>query len=251
MDPTEWQRWFAPFSAALFFAVGLVELRQPRVPLALPYIRRWTLNFALWCLGSFLVYFFIRTSSVALATSRVGTLGFLPLLLIFDACLWLSHFSMHHFGPLWIWHAVHHSDPDMDASTALRFHPLEGLWDQALLLVIVYLLRPSAEAVIGLQFFVIASNFFVHANVALPQRLDSTLAWILMTPGLHRSHHDIDIHSQKSNYGVTLTIWDRLFRTLHRRAKPDTLGIDGVDTRSTINPTYLLLSLPWREWRKL
>lgn len=247
----EWQSWITPFSAAMFLAVGLVELRQPRSPLTVPYLRRWTLNLALWCLGTFIVYFAFRTTSVALAASREGALSFLPLLLIFDATLWLSHFSMHHIGPLWIWHAIHHSDPDMDASTGFRFHPVEGLWDQALLLLLIYFLRPTADAVIALQFFAIASNFFVHANIALPPRLDATLAWILMTPGLHHSHHATEIHSQKSNYGVTLTIWDRLFRTLHRRPTPTTLGIAGVDPANTLQPTYLLASLPRREWRNL
>jgi len=247
----DWQSWIAPLSVLLFMAVGILELRQPLSDLSLPFLRRWSLNFSLWVLVSLLSTVAFRTSSIALAVSRPSTFSFLPLLLIHDLIMWISHYGMHNLGPFWIWHAVHHSDPEMDASTSFRFHPFEGLWDQSILLGLVYFLQPSVNAVIAYQLFAIASSFFVHANMALPARLDAALAWVFMTPGLHRSHHSIEMDSQKSNYGVTLTIWDRLFRTLKRSPNPTTLGIDSVSPSSTLQPAFLLAKLPWREWKKL
>lgn len=247
----DWQSWIAPLSVLMFLAVGALEIRQPLSELSLPYFRRWSLNFGLWVLVSLLTTAAFRISSIGLAASRPGTLSFLPLLLIHDLLLWASHFGMHNFGPLWIWHSIHHSDPDMDASTSFRFHPIEGLWDQAILLVLVYFLQPTVNAVIGYQIFAMASSFFVHANIALPPRLDAALAWVLMTPGLHRSHHFIKMHSQKSNYGVTLTLWDRFFGTLKRNPDTVTLGIEDVQAESSLEPKFLLATLPLREWKKL
>lgn len=246
-----WQSWIGPFSVLVFLAVAALEMWQPRFPPTQPQVPRWTLHIALWAVIPLLTTFVLRISALGLAESRPGTLSFLPFLLLFDAALWLSHYAMHNYGPLWIWHAIHHSDPDLDASTGFRFHPLEGLWDQAVLLLIIYLAHPTLTAVIGLQFFTIASNYFVHANLALPPRLDQALSWVIMTPGLHRSHHAIELHSQKSNYGITLTLWDRLFQTLHRTPPAPTLGIAGLPTTETLKPLFLLATLPWREWKKL
>src|SRR5687768_6776793 len=42
--------------------------------------------------------------------------------LLLDYTLWLWHVLNHRWPPLWRFHAVHHADRDLDATTALRFH---------------------------------------------------------------------------------------------------------------------------------
>lgn len=163
----------------------------------------------------------------------------------------LSHYLMHRFGLLWIWHAIHHSDPDLDASTSLRFHPTEVAFDALLMLTLVFLMRPGVVPVAVYQIASIASGFFVHANAQLPPRLEHALQWILMTPGLHRSHHSVDMTGQKTNYGIVLSIWDRLAGTLSYTPNIVAVGIEDHSPESTMNPLHLLAKLPWREWRKL
>jgi sterol desaturase/sphingolipid hydroxylase (fatty acid hydroxylase superfamily) len=36
---------------------------------------------------------------------------------------------------------------------------------------------------------------------------------VLVTPDMHRVHHSVHRHEHDSNYGFSLSIWDRLFRT--------------------------------------
>jgi sterol desaturase/sphingolipid hydroxylase (fatty acid hydroxylase superfamily) len=226
-------------------------MRQPLFHLNLSVTRRWSLNFALWVVFSILTTLVLRISPIALASARPGDLGFLPFSLIVDLSLWLSHFSMHRFGVLWVWHAIHHSDSDMDASTGLRFHPVEALWDTAVQLGLVWLLRPDVSSVVAFQFLAIASNFLVHANAALPPSIEKALQWIFMTPGLHRPHHSIDPNGQKGNYGIILSVWDRLFRTLHHQSFNPQCGIEGDPPAASIQPLHVLATLPWREWKKL
>src|SRR5262245_28284153 len=63
--------------------------------------------------------------------SRCGLLNLLSLspaiatiaaFLLFDGWLYLLHRANHKIGFLWRFHRVHHSDPDLDSSTAIRFH---------------------------------------------------------------------------------------------------------------------------------
>lgn len=247
----DWQQYLGPFTVLSLIAVGVWEMRQPLSVFQLPVARRWALHFGLWVGLSLFLNFVLRIGAIGLASSLGGQIGFLPFFLAHDFTLWCSHWGMHRFGVLWIWHAIHHSDPDMDASTGLRFHPVEGLWDQSVMLGLVWLLHPSVGAVVGLQFLGIASNYFVHANVALPVRVESMLQWVLMTPGLHRPHHSIEMAGQKGNYGIVLSVWDRLFGTLHRRTFDSALGVEGVPVEETIQPLYVLGKLPWREWKRL
>ncbi len=249
--PVDWQQYLGPFTVVALIAVGVWEMRQPLSVFQLSLARRWALHFGLWAGMGLFVNFALRLSAIGLAASLSGQMGFAAFFLVHDFVLWCSHWGMHRFGVLWVWHSIHHSDPDMDASTGLRFHPIEGLWDQGVMLGMVWLLQPSVDAVIGLQFLGIASNYFIHANVALPVRVEALLQWVLMTPGLHRPHHSVEVAGQKGNYGIVLSIWDRVFGTLHRRSFDPALGVEGVPVEETIQPLYVLGKLPWREWKRL
>lgn len=247
----DWLRSIAPISVLLLIAVGLGELGQPLSRLSQPVARRWALHFGLWLILTLLGSTVIRIHAISIAQSRDPWIVFPFFLLIFDFCLWLSHFCLHRFGLLWIWHAVHHSDLDFDATTALRFHPLEGLWDQAILVGLVYLLRPSLEATVLTILMLTASGYFVHANIALPLKVDLFISSLFMTPGLHRSHHSVQMEQQNSNYGVLTTIWDRLFGTLRRDANVESFGVAGISADASLSLPRLVFQVPWREWRKL
>ena len=54
---------------------------------------------------------------------------------------------------------------------------------------------------------------------------------VFVTPGMHRLHHSVRMDEGNSNFGVLLSIWDRLFGTYRRRTYEDRLrmpvGVDG------------------------
>jgi sterol desaturase/sphingolipid hydroxylase (fatty acid hydroxylase superfamily) len=58
-----------------------------------------------------------------------------------------------------------------------------------------------------------AMAIFNHSNISLPRRLEPWVRLFFVTPDMHRIHHSVRIVETNSNYGFTLSIWDRLFKT--------------------------------------
>jgi sterol desaturase/sphingolipid hydroxylase (fatty acid hydroxylase superfamily) len=54
---------------------------------------------------------------------------------------------------------------------------------------------------------------FNHSNLALPQWLDRLVRQVFVTPDMHRVHHSVHREEHDSNYGFSLSLWDRLFGT--------------------------------------
>ena len=76
---------------------------------------------------------------------------------------------------LWRLHRVHHADPELDASSGLRFHPLEILLSMAIKMAAVIALGAPAESVLVFEVLLNATSLFNHANLALPAWLDDAL----------------------------------------------------------------------------
>ena len=133
--------------------------------------------------------------------------------LVLDFVIWAQHWATHKIPVLWRLHRVHHSDHDIDASTAIRFHPLEILFSIFVKAAAVMLLGAGAVIVVIFEGVVNASALFNHANYKLPLWLDRIIRPIIVTPDMHRVHHSIDVGETNSNYGFALSIWDRLFGT--------------------------------------
>lgn len=157
--------------------------------------------------------------------------------LIFDFAIWLQHLITHKVPLLWRLHRVHHADVDFDVTTAIRFHPVEIALSMLLKIGLVYLLGPAAWAVVIFEVLLNGTAMFNHANLRLPLGLDAALRKVLVTPDMHRVHHSVHRHEHDSNYGFSLSLWDRLFRTY--RAQPEaghdgmTIGLEWQDTRPT------------------
>src|SRR5437667_12180991 len=106
--------------------------------------------------------------------------------LLLDFVRYGQHYLYHSVSMLWRIHRVHHSDPDYDWSTGLRFHPAEVLLTQGIYLGVIALLAPPAVAVLALGLTEAAVNFFAHANAALPTWLETPLRRLVITPDMHR-----------------------------------------------------------------
>ena len=134
-------------------------------------------------------------------------------LLLLDLAVYGLHRLQHAVFPLWRFHAVHHSDTEMDASTALRHHPLAYLMVAVSVSVLFPLLGMPlwVFAVYGVVLF--AAALFQHLNVRLPDRLEKTLQLVIVCPDMHRLHHSTVPDHYNSNFGNVLSVWDRLFGT--------------------------------------
>ena len=95
----------------------------------------------------------------------------------------ISHPAVHrckHAVPfLWRFHALHHSDPDVDVTTTVRVHPIEYLLGSGIFWLTVILLGIPATVGLTYGLAVLAIEAVQHGNIRLPQRLDRSLSWVV------------------------------------------------------------------------
>jgi sterol desaturase/sphingolipid hydroxylase (fatty acid hydroxylase superfamily) len=108
---------------------------------------------------------------------------------------------------------VHHSDLEFDATTGVRFHPVEILASMLIKMGAIVALGAPAVAVIAFEIVLNATSLFNHSNLRLPDAADRLLRRLLVTPDMHRVHHSVHRHEHDSNYGFNLSWWDHIFRS--------------------------------------
>jgi len=145
--------------------------------------------------------------------------------LLLDAAIYAQHMLFHKVALLWRLHAVHHTDLDLDLTSALRFHPFEIVISMGIKIGLVLILGCPPLAVLIFEVLLNGAAMFNHANLRIPLRADGLLRLVIVTPDMHRVHHSVWQAETDSNYGFGLSIWDRLFGTY--RAQPRD-GHDGM-----------------------
>lgn len=211
---------------SVLVAMMLWELAAPRRRLEIPRLIRWTNNLALVALDTAILRLAFPVLAVGLATMAEAQgwglfnrldlplwLAILASILILDLAIYLQHVLFHAVPGLWRLHRMHHADLDFDATTGLRFHPVEILLSMLIKLAVVGAIGAPAVAVLAFEVILNATALFNHSNIALPQRIDRVLRWLLVTPDMHRVHHSTTPRETNSNYGFSLPWWDRAFGT--------------------------------------
>lgn len=207
------------------------ERWRPRRALTASKPRRWAHNLALVTFNTLLVRLTFPLAAVGLASLAVergwglfnqwGGPDWLELvlaLLALDLVIWAQHLLFHAVPVLWRVHQVHHSDPDYDFTTGVRFHPVEILLSMLIKFVAIVVLGPSPMAVVAFEIVLNGMALFNHGNVRLPAAVDRVVRLALVTPDMHRVHHSVEVDETNSNFGFNLAWWDRLFGTY--RAQP-------------------------------
>ena len=152
-------------------------------------------------------------------------------ILLFDGWLYLLHRANHKFGFLWRFHRVHHSDPQMDATTAIRFHTGEVLISAALRLAVIPLLGITLWQLLTYESLMMPVILFHHSNVNVPEKADRWLRALVVSPAVHRVHHSRMQFETDSNYSIVFSIWDRIGGTFRLRqdGRPVNFGLDEYD----------------------
>jgi sterol desaturase/sphingolipid hydroxylase (fatty acid hydroxylase superfamily) len=253
--------WRLAAFAAAFAALAVLELIHPR--LERPELvralkaRRWVTNLSILVLSSLLlrVAFPAAATGVAIWAQGRGygvlpTLGVTPPLagliafIALDFAIWFEHVVFHKIPVLWRIHRVHHADPGVDVTTALRFHPLEILLSMIWKSAVIILLGAPALAVLLFEIVLNAGAMFNHANLRLPKGADRLLRQVIVTPDMHRIHHSVEKRETDSNYGFNLSVWDRLFSTyVAHPSRGDDAIETGLKAYGRVAPVKLLWSL--------
>src|SRR5688572_9230276 len=151
-----------------------------------------------------------------------------------DLAAYTAHVLMHKSAFAWRFHRVHHSEAEVDVTTAFRQHPGETLWRVAWqLLPVIVLGLPFGVVVLYLTLSTLNAQL-EHANLRVPERVDRILRWLFVTPNMHKVHHSRLQRETDSNYSNIFSIWDRVFGTYTRKADLRSLryGLDGFDQLS-------------------
>lgn len=162
-----------------------------------------------------------------------------------------AHLVEHKVKPLWMVHLVHHSDHNVDTTTANRHHPLESLIRYIFTLLGVFVVGAPIGIIFLYQSLSVVLSQFNHANISLPRKVDTTLSWFIVSPDMHKVHHHYVLPYTDSNYGNIFSIWDRLFGTF-MRLDPDkiTYGVDTFPDEKENSSIVGLLKQPFHKYRK-
>jgi sterol desaturase/sphingolipid hydroxylase (fatty acid hydroxylase superfamily) len=212
-------------------------------------------------LVNFCMAFLLLWGSDWATANQFGILQWLPamplwaemivgLLLLDLIGAYFVHWTEHKVRWMWRFHLIHHTDPNVDTTTANRHHPGESVFR--------FVFTTAGAMIAGAPWWIImlyqsmsaALSQFNHANILFPAGLDRMLSWVIVTPGMHRVHHHYVLPYTDSNYGNIFAIWDRLFGTY--RWMDNTQLVYGIDTHmkpeehSNIGS---LLKIPFQKYR--
>ena len=160
-------------------------------------------------------------------------------LVAFDFLNWFHHLVRHYVELFWYFHMVHHSQRQMNLFTDARVHLVDFLIGNTLTFVPMFMLQLSTASVTWIALVTGWYARIYHANLRTNY---GVLKHVMVTPQSHRVHHSLDPRHRNKNFGVLLTVWDRMFGTLHASYDeyPDT-GIE--DTRFPLERTVAGLGL--------
>ncbi len=168
-------------------------------------------------------------------------------MLVLDCLIYWQHRLMHRWPLLWRLHQVHHADNMLDASTGIRFHPLEALLSMCIRSVAILLFGIPVTAVVLFEIILNGTSLFNHANLTLPKTVDKILRLFIVTPDMHRIHHTVKIFDQHHNFSFSISLWDRLFHSYLGSTQEDDIGLSYVLSHKA-GELFYILRMPFRSY---
>lgn len=152
---------------------------------------------------------------------------------ILDFVQWFTHVLLHRYPLLWQFHKVHHSVAEMGFAAHLRYHWMENIFYKPLKTLGVMLLGGfEPEQAYIVHFTAITIGHLNHANIKLTY---GPLKYLFNNPVMHLWHHAYHLpegHTHGINYGISLSLWDYIFRTASIPNPEDgeiKLGFPGIE----------------------
>ncbi len=173
----------------------------------------------------------------SLAVINISTFPMWIQLLVFfliqDFVQWFTHVLLHRYNILWKFHKVHHSVKEMGFAAHLRYHWMENIFYKPLKVLVVMLLGGfEPEQAFIVHFIAITIGHLNHANVKLTY---GYLKYIFNNPVMHLYHHAFalpNVRKNGVNFGISLSIWDYLFKTNYIPEKSGTIKLGYEDDKN-------------------
>lgn len=187
----------------------------------------------------------LQIVDVGIGVQLIGGLLFMDL-----SAAWFPHWVEHKVKWMWQFHLIHHTDQNVDTTTANRHHPGESVIRFVFTTISVILVGAPMWLVFLYQSVSLVLTQFNHSNLKMPALLDYVLSFVICTPGMHRVHHHYRQPYSDTNYGNIFSFWDRIFGTY---IKVDNTKLKyGVDTYMSpeeSNSLGKLLIMPFEGYR--
>jgi sterol desaturase/sphingolipid hydroxylase (fatty acid hydroxylase superfamily) len=192
----EWLATYQPLLVPVM--LGLTVLLETARPLAQMDSRRWRHTRRNIVMGALAFVTFGALGGVKAGTSawvgvhHFGVLNVVALpsavrilvsFLAIDLVNYIGHRLQHGVPWLWRFHRVHHSDPQFDATSSLRFHPFEAVVEVSYQSVAVLVFGIDLDAVVLFDTILLAILYVQHANVDWSERLDRLARLVFVHAG--------------------------------------------------------------------
>lgn len=184
-------------------------------------IAAWPISFALHCAQT-------RNFGISHFLHLDGVSEILAVIVVFDLWDYWMHRAFHRVPFLWRFHKAHHTDTEIDVTTAARFHIGELLISTAVKCLVILLWGPSLQGFLLFEILLNLSSEFHHSNVAIPFAIQDLIEPFILTPRMHRCHHALHRDCFNANFASILSAWDRVFGTYHHATDPHEMESIGL-----------------------
>jgi sterol desaturase/sphingolipid hydroxylase (fatty acid hydroxylase superfamily) len=208
--------------------------------------------------NSILLYFILNQPIVAsLSFVQHYRWGIAPLLglqggweifatvIAFDFWDYWMHLANHKIAFLWRFHKAHHSDMEIDVTTAARFHLGELVLSGCAKCLMIFVWGPSLWGLVAFDLSLNVAAQFHHSNLNLPFKIQDGIEKMIVTPRMHRCHHALHRDCFNTNFTAILSVWDRLFKSYHwarDRKELDLIGLSRPRGPETMKVKPFLLT---------
>ena len=157
--------------------------------------------------------------------------------LVADFAFTMIHYLSHRYAPLWRLHAVHHGVGRLYGFNGVIRHPLHQTVDMVIGNAPLVVMGMPQEVALILGFLVSVTLIVQHSNV--DARL-GPLEGHLSLGRVHHLHHVNWGTEGDCNFGLLLTVWDRMLGTFSARPpRPITSTDMGIDEVPNFPKSYI------------
>lgn len=166
--------------------------------------------------NAFLLNVFGIRNLIAIQVGALPAIVQLGILFVLrDFIHWNVHRLLHRVPFLWQFHKVHHSAKELGFATHLRFHWMETVVYRTIEYIPLGMIGFGIQDFFLVHLIAISIGHFNHSNIYVPL---GVFKYIFNNPQMHRWHHAKsfpEAHRYGINFGISLSLWDYLFRTAY------------------------------------